>query len=355
MLPNNIQAAAGKALGNNNKLWVGGTRLVKFDCNYRAYEIPLSRVVAHEIGHCLGLQHTNTDQYGNGDGDGLSDTPLDFSDKDECVNPNNCQFAGIQPGGCNAPCNTASNPQTPTFTNVMAGATLPQCMTQFSPMQVMIMKNNLGGPMNYVVDNAATVATEPDVQNMNYKTAGSTQPPQFLYTYNAIPPNTWYNIQSNINLALLSGPISWNPNTSVNAFASGSNNTTYNLNLSSGQSVNVAINATNECGTANRTVTFAVYSGYRVYPNPAKSTVYIEFDNVEQAALLPEDIRLFSEKSTNPVYQANVQDVYNQKAFKDKNQIELDVKNLARGTYYLHINNSKRKEKETDIIRLLLE
>ena len=306
------------------------------------------------MGHCLGLNHTNTPPYDSGDGDGLSDTPLDFADKDGCVDPSTCQFAGIQPNGCNE-CSTSSNPQTPIINNVMSGATLPQCMTQFSPMQVAIMKQNLGGAMNYVVDNSASVANAPDLQNMYYNTVESTQPPMFVYTYNSVAANTWWKLQTNLNAGTLSGPISWNPNPSVNAFASGPNNVEYYLNLSSGQSTNITVSATNDCGTSNRTIAFASYYGYRVYPNPAKNTVYVEFDNTEKADLLPEEIRLLSEKSTNPVRTVNVQDTYSQKAFKNGNQVELDVKNLARGTYYLNIINSKRKDLATDIIRLVLE
>ena len=217
------------------------------------------------------------------------------------------------------------------------------------------MKNNLAGSLNYVVDNSLTVSAAPDLQNMYYTTTGSTQPPTFVTTYNSVAPNTWWQIQTNLNAGTLSGPISWNPNPSVNAFANGPNNIEYYLNLSSSQSTNIAVSATNDCGTSNRTITFAAYSGYRVYPNPAKNTVYIEFDNTEKAELLPNEIRLLSEKSTNPIFTINVQDAYSQKAFKNGNQLELDVKNLPRGTYYLHIINANRKDLEKDIIRLMLE
>lgn len=358
ILPSNVQPAAGRARIGQNKLWVAGTRTVIFGCSSATYVIPVSRVVAHEMGHCLGLVHTNTDQYGSGDGDGLSDTPLDFADRSGCVDPNDCHFAGIQPGNspgdppCNE-CNTNSSPYTPVINNVMSGATLPGCMSQFSTMQVAIMKNNLAGPMSYVVQSVLTAA--PDLQNMYYNTVGSTQPPTFVTTYNSVASNTWWRIQTNINAGTLSGPISWNPNQWVNAFANGPNNTEYYLTLSSGQSVNIGVTASNACGTSNRTIAFAAYSGYKVYPNPTKNTAYVEFDNMAQAELLPEEIRLLSEKSTNPIQTIKVQDSYNRKSFKNGNQLELDVKNLPRGTYYLHIVNSKRKDLETDIIRLLLE
>lgn len=354
ILPNNVQPAAGRARIGENKLWVAGTRTAVFNCVSTNYVIPVSRVIAHEMGHYLGLKHTN--RPSDGDEDGLSDTPRDFSEYDSCINPSNCQFAGDNPP-CNV-CNTNSNPEIVAsggYKNVMGGSTLPDCMSQFSPMQVAIMKNNLAGLMNYVVENSLTVTSPPDIQNMHYNTVGSTQPPTFVTTYNSVAANTWWRIQTNLNASTLSGPISWNPNTWVNAFANGPNNIEYYLNLSSGQSTNIAVSATNACGTSNRTIAFATYYGYRMYPNPAKTTVYVEFDNTEKAELLPEEIRLFSEKSTNPIQRINVQEAHRQKAFKNGNQLELEVKSLPRGTYYLHIINSKRKDLETDIIRLLLE
>lgn len=154
---------------------------------------------------------------------------------------------------------------------------------------------------------------------------------------------------------MLSGAISWDPNTSVNAFANDPKNIEYYLNLSSGQSVNVGVTVTNACGYSNRTITFIAYSGYRVYPNPAKTTLYIEFDNTEKAELLPETLQLLSEESTKPVLSINVQEAYNQKSFKNGNQIELNVVSLPRGTSNLHVVNPKRKDLETDRVRLLLE
>lgn len=137
IIPANSQLQGGKANGiPSNALFVSGTRLVRFNCNDTTYPVPLTRVIAHEVGHCLGLNHTYDEI--TGDGDGLSDTPLDKSISESCISPApNCAFVGQQSGGCNT-CPISSNP-TSEIKNVMA-ANLPDCMSDFSSMQLAIMR-----------------------------------------------------------------------------------------------------------------------------------------------------------------------------------------------------------------------
>lgn len=66
-------------------------------------------------------------------------------------------------------------------------------------------------------------------------------------------------------------------------------------------------------------------------------------------------IYLFSEKFKNPVRSVKVKNVFERKAFKNGKNIELDTKDLPRGTYYLHVTDSKKKGEKVDAIRLILE
>ena len=127
------------------------------------------------------------------------------------------------------------------------------------------------------------------------------------------------------------------------------------LTLNGGQSATFDVNATSSCGSTGRRVSFYVMSGYRAYPNPAREQVAIEFDNATTKEALPDQVELFSEKSTKAVRVANLSEQFDQKAFKDTKKVEFDVHDLPRGTYYLHITNSRRKGQEVDIIRLLLQ
>jgi hypothetical protein len=69
---------------------------------------------------------------------------------------------------------------------------------------------------------------------------------------------------------------------------------------------------------------------------------------------LPETIKLYSESSTIPVKLIRVADIYNKKEFKDGNKVEINVKDLPRGTYYLHIESKSNSEK-IEKMRILLQ
>ncbi len=127
------------------------------------------------------------------------------------------------------------------------------------------------------------------------------------------------------------------------------------LTLNGGQSATFDVNATSSCGGTGRRVSFYVMSGYRAYPNPASEQVAVEFDNATTKEALPDQIELLSEKSTKAVRSANLGEQFDQKAFQDSKRVEFDVRDLPRGTYYLHIKNSRRKGQEVDIIRVLLQ
>lgn len=132
------------------------------------------------------------------------------------------------------------------------------------------------------------------------------------------------------------------------AYFNSYNNDCYGLNVT----------ATNACGNTQDGVTICVedcFYSYRVYPNPAKNYFYLEFDQTDNLSSLPERVELLSEKSTNPVRSINIQEVHERKGFVNGNRLEFDVKDLPRGVYYVHVTNSRRKEKEKDSIRLIIE
>lgn len=111
--------------------------------------LPLSRtrVISHEMAHCLGLYHTHgvietglepldggdcaTDTYG----DLICDTPPDpnmlFN-----VNPETCMWQGV------FPLSSEINNYNPDTENIM-GNTVPTCMERFSPEQVSRMRNQI--------------------------------------------------------------------------------------------------------------------------------------------------------------------------------------------------------------------
>ncbi|MCY1552660.1 hypothetical protein D9M68_890680 [compost metagenome] len=148
--------------------------------------------------------------------------------------------------------------------------------------------------------------------------------------------------------------MNWNPSPSI-GFGYDQYFHKYDFTLSLGQTLNLnPVSATNACGTSNRTLVFAVPSSFLVYPNPASEYLYIQFDNVSRLELLPEEIKLLTEKSTIPVKSVSLEETFNNNRFKDGNKVVLDVSDLERGIYYLHIVY-RDKKKDTEKIRILLE
>lgn len=121
----------------------------------------------------------------------------------------------------------------------------------------------------------------------------------------------------------------------------------------------ISLTASNSCGTTNTGLSICTkncfVAAYNVYPNPAKDYLNITFDDVTNLAALPEQVILYSEKSTTPAKTVQVKDVFQNGAFKNGNTIELPVKDLARGNYYLHVVPGKDSEQKVDKIRILLD
>ncbi|AEI48756.1 T9SS type A sorting domain-containing protein [Runella slithyformis] len=91
------------------------------------------------------------------------------------------------------------------------------------------------------------------------------------------------------------------------------------------------------------------------YPNPAKDIVTLQFKNTESAELLPEQILLYSEKSTSALRTISVQNVFERKAFIDGNKIEVNVADLPFGVYFLHIIPNKKTTQKVEKIPILIE
>jgi len=191
----------------------------------------------------------------------------------------------------------------------------------------------------------------PGLQDMTYGTQGN-GPTNFVYTTNSISANTWYVIRTNTELAQLTSGANWSTNASINGYSPYQGE--YRLNLSPGQSVNLTVSASNQYGSSIRTITFYAPSYYRVAPNPAQNTVGIEFDKVDYLEALPEQIDLLNEASTNPIKSLNIKQIYEDQSFKQSKKVMFDVKDLPRGVYYLHVKNSRNKEKQVDAIRIIL-
>jgi hypothetical protein len=116
----------------------------------------------------------------------------------------------------------------------------------------------------------------------------------------------------------------------------------------------LSIYASNTCGSNSRSVIFQVNNcGYRIYPNPAKTTISIEFDEPDKPESIPDLIEIKSEKTLQTVSKKELQgnEKRNPKAVE---KISFDVADLPRGVYYVHLTFGSSKEQKVDKVRIIL-
>lgn len=109
----------------------------------------------------------------------------------------------------------------------------------------------------------------------------------------------------------------------------------------------IQVNANGVCGSNQKNLFITINNcGYRLYPNPAKSVVNLEFENPEQPESIPILIEIYDEKKQKKLKSLD----WSKSKSKKK---EIDVSDLPRGTHYVKMYFDKKKEVET--IRLILE
>ena len=157
-------------------------------------------------------------------------------------------------------------------------------------------------------------------------------------------PYPFYNTQVNFSPSNNAVSVSGNPNTTV----------IFNV-PNSVNSFTMYISASNPCGTSYRSVPIVYGSGYRLYPNPATTVTYLEFEtdpnNSKNDLFLPQTVTLKNEQ--NEVIKKNQpkQDFMDKK-LEDGKRIKWDISTLPNGTYYVEVIYS---EKNSSIIRLIIQ
>ena len=157
------------------------------------------------------------------------------------------------------------------------------------------------------------------------------------------------------NYSFFNNTVYFTPSNSA-VLVSGNPNTIVSFNVpNSVSSYTMNISAANDCGTSYRSVPIVYGSGFRLYPNPATTVTYLEFDtdlnNAKNDLFLPQSVTLKSEK--NEVLKKNQpkQDFIDKK-LEDGKRIKWDVSSLLSGIYYIDIVYS---EKNTFTVRLLIQ
>jgi hypothetical protein len=115
------------------------------------------------------------------------------------------------------------------------------------------------------------------------------------------------------------------------------------------------VKAENRCGTVQKNIPFLYGSGFKVYPNPASKTTFVEFDidptNTKNDIFLPNTITLKSEKNEVLKKSNPKQDLIDKK-LEDEKRVKWDVSMLPDGIYYIDVIYS---DKNTYTVRLLIQ
>lgn len=98
--------------------------------------------------------------------------------------------------------------------------------------------------------------------------------------------------------------------------------------------------------------------GYRIATNPVQSTLSLLIESPNQTESIPDDIVLFDEKNKDVKsvdLKSKKKDILvDPTNSSDLKKIEIDVADLPRGVYYLHLIFDDKKNKQVDKIRILL-
>jgi hypothetical protein len=98
--------------------------------------------------------------------------------------------------------------------------------------------------------------------------------------------------------------------------------------------------ATNACGSSSTSFYLSnQQQTYTASPNPATSKLTVQFAVADEREILPDEIKLYKESNGKEAKSVKVKEQVDKKPLKDSNKVDLDVKDLSRGTYYLHVIN----------------
>lgn len=141
-----------------------------------------------------------------------------------------------------------------------------------------------------------------------------------------------------------------------NAYLSNYGNGSASFNSYIPDCYGLTLNFSNSCGSSNDGTTICVdycFARYSVYPNPTRDYVNIHFDRFDKADLLPTQLLLYSEATQQTVYSANNDRLFG--SLTREGVLQIPVKSMPRGTYYLHVFTGKNEGQKPEVTRIILE
>lgn len=230
-----------------------------------------------------------------------------------------------------------------------------------------------------VTVNGSTSYTQPAGLSSTVTIANSSSG---TYSVKAVIPGCG-NIESSVTTANLGTPVITNPNywlfdhfSNMWQFSQTPDGpgVTYSFYVSSGSAqlnqqfqdcyittsggATVCVTGTNSCGTGNPYCFYIPPAGgmlKMVYPNPATNLLSLEFHHSESSDNIPFEVILYSERSLEAIKRLTPEEIDSLGSFKANQKIEMDVGNLPRGTYYIHIVSDGKSKLPVEKRRVILE
>jgi hypothetical protein len=142
----------------------------------------------------------------------------------------------------------------------------------------------------------------------------------------------------------------------VSGDASIGNTTTYDPYISSVNGGTVQVISTNSCGTSSAEYFTIPASGgmLRVYPNPATDVVTLQLKNTSAQEFIPQSVVLISQETGKQVKSIDGNSFLSKKS-TNEDRLEMNVQNLPRGIYFLHVQPGKDSKQDIERIRIKLE
>ena len=112
----------------------------------------------------------------------------------------------------------------------------------------------------------------------------------------------------------------------------------------------------NACGYSEHNVTICVEDcsfAFKVFPNPAKDYINIQFDNFTNKNMLPGKILFYEEETIKVALELDSKQILSK--VNNEGILRIDVSNLNRGIYYIHLIPNSENGNKIDKVRILLE
>jgi hypothetical protein len=171
-------------------------------------------------------------------------------------------------------------------------------------------------------------------------------------------PNYWiFDEWSNMWQLSYSAPAGY---TSTYSLVSGSGTLSPHINdcyVTTSTGAVISLISTTSCGSSSPYYFYIPGNGsaISIYPNPVSESLTLEIQSDENVENLPSQILLYPSNSPDQAISIYLDDVLAKKGLIDGNKLEIDVRHLPKGLYFLHIIPKNNKNIQVQKMQIIIE